>query len=484
MENQGRYDCAIFGESLAGMVAALLLSRQGERVVLIPEPKSRVRDSRLQFGMEENGILYGLLLRWGLSDEQLKAPSTSNPKVEIVSDQMTVSLRQDLAQKSLGSPRYEVPDATANALWDALIEIEKDGAWLKQFEAEFLKGLIREKEGWKRYVFIPKSAARVWAKSLRKALGQRLKSSKFAQLSRVAESHEGGRRHELFKGASFLMGPGRFRISSGRFPLIQTLLEIYALRRTPFAFKNGEQLKEKLKKVLKHQGVEFIKDGENVNFKRDSSGEWEGFFGSSKEGSLMHFRFANFVFAHSLNARTLSLFEDQARKGLERELNDDPCVHVRWRAIVPSETLPHASGAELVAIFDDDAPIRISIYGRDDGMELKDGESLIEATAWLPLLSDKRQDELESLRSKLKPRMEREILKAFPGLDLSQMSSIQFECERLRDFLPGSGVRSKDRAIWHVNHTSFPSLGEFGPVVAGIELARQFARKQGRELRL
>src|SRR5690606_3587873 len=114
-------------------------------------------------------------------------PSTSNPQVEIVSDQMAVSLRQDLAQKSLGSPRYEVSDPTANALWDALIEIEKDSAWLKQFEAEFLKGLIREKEGWKRYTFIPKSAARVWAKSLRKALSQRLKSSKFTQLSRVAE---------------------------------------------------------------------------------------------------------------------------------------------------------------------------------------------------------------------------------------------------------------------------------------------------------
>jgi len=484
MENQGRYDCAVFGESLAGMVTALLLTRQGERVILIPEPKARVRDSRLQFGLEEQGILYRLLLRWGLTESQLESIGTEDARVEIVSDSMAVSLRDDLKLQGLGSPRYEIGDATAGALWDALHEIEKDGSWRKHFQDEFLKGLMREKEGWRRYAFVPRSAARVWSRSLRKALSQKLKSSKISQLSQVNDPGQSARRNELFSGAAFLMGPGRFRISSGRFPLLQTLLEIYALRRTPFAFKNGEPLREKLRQVLKSQGVRFIQDGENVHFKRDSSGEWEGFFGNPKDGAIVHFRFNHFMFAHSLNARSLALFEDDARKKLERELRDDPCVYMRWRAHADSRALPFPAGTELVGIFDRDAPIRVSIYGKEDGTDLKTGESLIEVTAWLPIHSGRGKDEIAALRAKLQPRIEREIFRVFPGLTADCLSKIEFECERLRDFSPGSGVRSRDRTIWHVNHTSFPSLGEFGPVVAGIELARQFARRDRRELKL
>lgn len=484
MENQGRYDCAVFGESLAGMVTALLLTRQGERVILIPEPKVRVRDSRLQFGLEEQGILYRLLLRWGFTESQLEAIGSQDARVEIVSDAMAVSLRDPLDTQGLGSPRYEVSDPAAMAVWDALHEIEKDGSWRKHFQDEFIRGLVREKEGWRRYAFIPRSAARVWSRSLRKALSQKLKASKLSQLRQVNDPNQSPRRNELFSGAAFLMGPGRFRIASGRFPLLQTLLEIYALRQTPFAVKNGELFREKLRQVLKHQGVRFIEDGENVHFKRDSSGEWEGFFGSSKDGSLVHFRFNHFVFAHSLNARSLALFEDDARKRLERELRDDPCVYMRWRAHADSSSLPFPSGTELVGIFDRDAPIRVSIYGKEDGADVKAGQSLLEVTAWLPIHFGRGKDEITALKTKLQPRIEREILRLFPGLTMEALSKIEFECERLRDFSPGSGVRSRDRTIWHVNHTSFPSLGEFGPVVAGIELARQFARKDRRELRL
>lgn len=486
MENQGSYDCAVFGDGLAGMVTALLLSQQGERVVMIPEPKARSRDLRLQFGLEPDGIFYRFLKRWGALDESHNFSDVKDPQIEIVSPSMTVLLRNDLKDIRLGSPRFEVDDPSSKILWDALAVLESDLTWVKTFEKELIAGLIRKEKGWQRYAFLPRSANKVWSRSLKKSLAQFLKPGQYSKLRKKHRKDQSTeRQQELFKAIAFLMGPGRFRISPGKSPLLQTLVDAYALRKSPFSGKSQESFREHLRAVLKQKGVTFIDDDQSVHFKKKEIGGWEGFFGNSNNDSLVHFSFLNFIFAHSLTPKTLSFFEEASRRKLELELVDDPCMYVRWQAYCPSHFLPYSSGAEMVIGVESDWPIRLSVFGQPDGENIPENHSELVATAWLPLSFKKEpQADIPGLELKLKARVEREVLRTFPALTIEDLSSIQFHFERLRDFEPNSGVKSKDKSIWHVNHTSYPSLGEYGPIVAGMELARKFARKNKREFRL
>jgi hypothetical protein len=486
MENQGSYDCAVFGDGLAGMVTALLLTRQGERVVMIPDPQSRSRDLRLQFGLEQDGIFYRFLKRWGALDENHSFSDVKNPQIEIASKNMTVSLRDDLKVKKIGSPRFEVNDSTTQVLWDALLALESDLSWVKNFENELISGLTRNEKGWKRYLFIPRSASKVWSRGLKKTLAHSLKPSQYSKLKQKNKKASNSiRQNELFKSIAFLMGPGRFRITSGRFPLLQTLVEAYALRKSPFSGKSKESFREHLRAVLKQKGVRFIDDEVNVHFKKNEMSAWEGFYGNPNDNSLVHFSFSNFIFAHSLTPKTLSFFEENSRKKIELELVDDPCLYIRWQAYCPSHFLPYDAGAEIVIGIESDWPIRVSIFGQSDSESIPANHSEIVATSWLPMVSSEEgPPDLPGLDLKLKSRIEREILKTFRSLTLKDLNSVQFRFERLRDFKINSGVKSKDKSIWHVNHTSYPSLGEYGPIVAGIELARKFSKKYKRDFKL
>src|SRR5690606_16733722 len=110
MESSGKYDHAIFGESLAGGIAALLLSRQGERVLVIPEARKRLDFvGRVLFGLESNGILLRMLERWGLPKQFLEKQPKA--RMECLTPETSLWLQGPLTGKGLGTPAFELPGA-------------------------------------------------------------------------------------------------------------------------------------------------------------------------------------------------------------------------------------------------------------------------------------------------------------------------------------------------------------------------------------
>jgi hypothetical protein len=61
-------------------------------------------------------------------------------------------------------------------------------------------------------------------------------------------------------------------------------------------------------------------------------------------------------------------------------------------------------------------------------------------------------------------------------------AEVTTEIHRERRYKWGIGVKGKSARVWHAHHRSFPRMGEYGPIIAAIEIARRRARKMKRTL--
>ncbi len=475
MESQGKYDYAILGEGLASWVAALLLSRQGDRVLIMPERKERREFvGRILFGLEQNGILLRMLERWGLSKAVLIGHVRA--RMECLTPETSLWIQGPLTERGLGTPGFELQGPAYEKLLKVVESMEEGTEWKAAFESEFIARVKRTTDTRVHWIpFLPDTAAS-WKKIVRKvvsplARGIRLPREK----SSVGEG--GGR---LLRGLGHFLSREESWVHRAPQP-IQIATDLFALRNAYFSDEIFDTLKEEFRRVLRASGVEFLSDETKPHFKRDSSGTWEGFYEGDKKGKgqaaavggpMNLFRFDQLILSHQLDPETLSRFEAVSRKSIELDLDtkeyDRYELEVRFR----QNPFPFREPAELVSRSPSGGWVRLSVY--------QNPKTSVRVGAWIPADAVKTKGDPKIVAER---RLLREIRESLPGLEIdSDKTEITTEIHRERRFKRGIGVRGKAGRVWHAHHRSYPQMGEYGPILAAIEIARRRARKKKRVL--
>ncbi|MBC7387275.1 MAG: hypothetical protein H7301_14070 [Cryobacterium sp.] len=464
MESQGKYDFAIFGENLAGWVAALLLSRQGDRVLMIPEKREgREFVGRVLFGLEPEGILIRMLEGWGLSPSALQ--SHSRARMECLTPETSLWIQGSLAEKSLGTPGFEFGGKGYEKLLKVVETMELNASWKEEFAREFL-GRVRKttKPRWRNLPFLPDSS-RSWKKIVRRVVNPQAKG-----LGLPIDASSGDGTGRLIRGLGHLLYREESWIRRKPHP-IQVASDFFALRNAYFSDEIFPSLKAEFRKILKASGVEFLDEDVYPHFKRDTSGQWEGFFEGDKN-QLSHFEFGQMIFTRQLEPSTMSRFEDESKKNVEMDLQESEINRYEMEVRFRSNPFPFEESAELVSRSPSGGWVRLSVY-RDPATSVRVG-------AWVPIDGVQSKGDAKIVAER---RLLREIRESLPGLAIdSEHTEVSTEIHRERRFKAGIGVRGQSKRVWHAHHQSYPEMGEYGPVIAAIEIARRRARKKKRVL--
>lgn len=474
MESQGKYDYAILGEGLASWVAALLLSRQGDRVLIIPERKERRREfvGRILFGLENDGILLRMLERWGLSKEVLKGHRRAH--MECLTPETSLWIQGSLGEKALGTPGFELEGAAYEKLLRVVENMEERTEWKSAFESEFISRVKRTTH--KRLHWIPflPDTAKSWKRIVRKVVAPQARGIRLPR----EKSSVGEGAGRLLRGLGHFLSREESWVRRAPHP-IQIATDLFALRNAYFSDEIFETLRDEFRRILRASGVEFLSDEVLPHFKRDTSGTWEGFFegdrkvkSTSAHGSMNLFRFDQLILSRQLEPEMLDRFEEGARKNLELDLDlkeyDRYEIEVKFR----QNPFPFREPAELVSRSPSGGWVRLSVY--------QNPATSVLVGAWIPVDALKTNGDPKIAAER---RLLREIRESLPGLEIdSEHADVTTEVHRERRFRAGTGVRGKASRVWHAHHQSYPKMGEYGPILAAIEIARRRARKQRRPL--
>lgn len=467
MESQGKYDYAILGEGLAAWVAALLLSRQGDRVLIIPERNERREFvGRILFGLEQNGILLQMLERWGLSKAILKGRNRA--RMECLTPETSLWLQGPLSERGLGTPGFELEGAAYEKLLKVVENMEERSEWKTAFVSEFIsrvKLTTDKRVHW--MPFLPDTAAS-WKRSVRRVVSPQAKGIRLPR----EKSSVGEGAGRLLRGLGHFLSREESWVQRAPHP-IQIASDLFALRNAYFSDEIFDALKDEFRRILRASGVEFLNDTITPHFKRDSSGTWEGFYESDrKDKSINLFRFDQLILARQLDPEAIGRFEESARKNIELDLDlkqyDRYELEIRFR----KNPFPFREPAELVSRSPSGGWVRLSVY--------QDLKTIVRVGAWIPVDGVKTKGDPKIVAER---RLLREIRESLPGLEInSDQADVATEIHRERRFKRGIGVRGKAGRVWHAHHRSYPQMGEYGPILAAIEIARRRARKKNRIL--
>lgn len=476
MDSQGKYDYAILGEGLASWVSALLLSRQGDRVLIIPERTENRREfvGRILFGLEKDGILLRMLERWGLSKAVLKGRSLA--RMECLTPETSLWIQGPLTERALGTPGFELEGAAYEKLLKVVENMEKGTEWKATFESEFIARVKRTTD--KRVHWIPflPDTAKTWKHIVRKVVAPQARGIRLPR-EKSAVGEGAGR---LLRGLGHFLSREESWVRRAPHP-IQIATDLFALRNAYFSDEIFDTLRDEFRRILRASGVEFLSDQVIPHFKRDSSGTWEGFYEAEKkgntsnpstQGAMNHFQFDQLILSRQLEPEMLARFEEGARKNLELDLDtreyDRYELEVRFR----ENPFPFREPAELVSRSPSGGWVRLSVY--------QEPKTSVRVGAWIPVDGVKTKGDPKIVAER---RLLREIRESLPGLMIdADHTEISTEIHRERRFRPGIGVRGKASRVWHAHHRSYPKMGEYGPILAAIEIARRRARKKKRPL--
>lgn len=464
MESQGKYDFAIFGEGLAGWISALLLARQGERVLIIPEKRDRREfTGRILFGLEPGGILLRMFERWGIANSILSRHSRA--RMECLTPDSSLWIQGSLDDKALGAPGFELGGSNYEKLLNVVRTMEESPDWKKDFTGELIERIALTTD--KRLSRIPllPDTARSWRGVIRKVLHRQVKGIRIP--APVSKEDSTGR---LLRGLGHLLYREESWTERTPSPL-QIAADLFALRNAYFSDEIFKSLKDEFRRVLTAAGVEFLSDDVYPEFKKDSSGNWEGFYDNGKK-TFSHFRFDHLIFARSLGVNSLNRFEEESRKVLLPDFQTKEYDRYELEVRFKENPFPFKEPAELVSRSLSGGWVRLSIY--------QTPETSVRVGAWIPVnaLNSKGDAKLVAER-----RLLREIRESLPGLAIDPDSSdITTEVHREKRFKSGIGVRGAGPRIWHAHDQSYPRMGEYGPIIAAIEIARIRARKKRRPL--
>lgn len=466
MESQGQYDYAILGEGMAAWVAALLLSRQGDRVLIIPEKAvDREFAGRILFGLEPGGILLRMLERWGLSKAVLKGQIRA--RMECLTPETSLWIQGPMKERGLGLPSYELDGAAYEKLLEVVSSLEQDAAWKSDFEKDFTARVKRTTEKNWHHLPLLADTAHNWKRIIRKVIGPRAHALRLPhETSAVGEG--GGR---LLRGLGHLLYREESWVKRAPKPL-QIAADLFALRNAYFSDEIFGLLRDEFRKILIASGVDFLPDGVSPHFKRDSTGVWEALYDSGKKGEMSLVRSDHLIFTRHLGSESLTRFESAARKEIEENLESESYDRYELEVRFRKNPFPFNEPAELVSRSPSGGWVRLSVYQRP--------ETTVRVGAWVPSAKMKGDSRIVTER-----RLLREIRESLPGLAIdSENTDVVTEVYSERRFKAGIGVRGSDARIWHAHHQSYPKMGEYGPIIAAIEIARLRARKKKRVLPL
>lgn len=467
MESQGKFDYAILGEGLAAWVAALLLSRQGDRVLIIPERTGRREFlGRILFGLEQDGILLQMLERWGLSKAVLKGRKRA--RMECLTPETSLWIQGPLTERGLGTPGFELEGAAYEKLLKVVDHMEHKPQWKNAFESEFLERVRMTTDKRLHWVpFLPDTAAS-WKRIVRKVVSPQAKGIRLPR-EKSAVGEGAGR---LLRGLGHFLSREESWVRRAPHP-VQIAADLFALRNAYFSDEIFDTLRDEFRRVLRASGVEFLGDEVRPHFKRDSSGTWEGFYeGERKEKGMSLFRFDQLVVARQLEPETLARFEEGSRKNLELDLDPQEFDRYELEVRFKKNPFPFTEPAELVSRSPTGGWVRLSVY--------QEPKTCVRVGAWVPVDGVQTKGDPKIVAER---RLLREIRESLPGLEIgSGGSEVTTEIHRERRFKPGIGVRGKAGRVWHAHHRSYPRMGEYGPILAAIEIARRRARKKKRVL--
>ena len=474
MESQGKYDYAIIGEGLASWIAALLLSRQGDRILIIPERQERREFvGRILFGLEHDGILLKMLERWGLSKAVLKGRSRA--RMECLTPETSLWIQGPLTDRGLGTPGFELEGAAYEKLLKVVETMEQRTGWKTAFESEFLNRVRLTTD--KRFQWIPllPDTKSSWKKMVSKVVSPQARGIRLPR----EKSSVGEGAGRLLRGLGHFLSREDSWRERAPHP-VQIATDLFALRNAYFSDEVFDTLRDEFRRILRSSGVEFLADSATPHFKRDSSGVWEGLYegdrrekgASSGNASMNFFRFDNLILSRQLDPDTISRFEEGSRKSVELDL--DPKEYDRYELEVRfrRNPFPFREPAELVSRSPSGGWVRLSVY--------QDPKTVVRVGAWVPVDGVVTKGDPKIVAER---RLLREIRESLPGLDIdSEHTEISTEIHRERRFRRNIGVRGKAARVWHAHHRSYPQMGEYGPILAAIEIARRRARKKKRPL--
>jgi hypothetical protein len=467
METQGKYDFAILGEGLSAWVAALLLARQGDRVLIIPEKRERREFvGRILFGLEQNGILLRMLERWGLSKAVLKGRSRA--RMECLTPETSLWIQGPLTEKGLGTPGFEIEGQAYDKLLRVVAKMEEQSDWKTAFESEFISRVKFTTDKRLHWVpFLP-STASSWKRIVKKVVRPQAKGIRLPRES--SSVGEGAGR--LLRGLGHFLSREESWVSRAPSP-IQIASDLFALRNAYFTDEIFDTLKDEFRRILRASGVEFLSDEVEPHFKRDSSGSWEGFYeGDRGEKGMNLFQFDQLIVTRTLESETLARFEEDARKNIELDLDKKELDRYELEVRFRRNPFPFREAAELVSRSPTGGWVRLSVY--------QDPKTVVRVGAWIPVDAVQTKGDSKIVAER---RLLREIKESLPGLDIdSEHTEVATEIHRERRFKSSIGVRGKASHFWHAHHQSYPKMGEYGPILAAIEIARRRARKKKRVL--
>ncbi len=464
MESQGKYDFAIFGEGMAAWVAALLLARQGERVLIMPEKRDRREFSgRILFGLESGGILLRMLERWGIPNSVLAKHSLA--RMECLTPDSSLWIQGSLTDQSLGSPGFELGGPLYESLLGVVRGLESASEWKGEFERDWVERIRRTTDTrLSRVPFLP-DTARSWKKVLRRTLSGKVKGIKIPNQSSATDSTGRllrGLGHLLYREESWMSGsPSALQVSA----------DLFALRNAYFSDEVFQSLKGEFRKILTSVGVDFLPDTTYPEFKRDSAGSWEGFYEAEKKG-LSLFRFDHLILSRQLGPNSLERFEGDSKQVLSPDFQTKEYDRYELEVKFKENPFPFSEPAELVSRSPSGGWVRLSIY--------QTPETSVRVGAWIPVDAVASKGDAKVMAER---RLLREIRESLPGLAIdSEHAVVTTEVHREKRFRPGIGVRGSGSRIWHAHDQSYPRMGEFGPIIAAIEIARIRARKKKKVL--
>lgn len=478
MEARGEYDCAVFGSGPDALFTAFLLVLNGERVVVIREPKATSFSSfRFMPGYDSKGVVHYFLKRWGM--KKIPAIESESGVLQAMNAHWIADLRGDLKRRELGGLYHEAPTPRIKKLIECLSVFEKDPSHLERFLKEFSNSLIKSQEKYKKYIpNIP--IDRRWKMTLRKTLKE-LKLTQTVPSGTNSNAGLSSREQVLLDVVHGLFRHGRTR-GKGASPrygyqtVLGSALELHTLRGAPFVMGEASEFCGEMKRILESKGVQFI-GSDRVNFKQDTSGSgWDAFYAEKDATHLAHIRFQNLIIAHDIRKDALSLFDEKSRKRIESEFLPTLALRLEYDFSVRSVDLSEFKTGDYVYADQSSEPLFVSLTCRDSKSETH-----------LSVKTDivvQNSAELEKLLLRpeiLKVRLAKKIREIFPSLEGAQFNSEQFHSEQIFEFSPGRGIFTRVSGVLASTYVSYPEMGSFSPVLSSIELARRFARKRKRE---
>jgi hypothetical protein len=452
MESSGRYDFAVLGENLAAWTSALLLARQGERVLVLPDGTKTESRDRLLLGCEPGGVVLRLLERWGVPVAALGARGPAH--LECLSSGRSLWLQGPLESEEIGSPGFELRGEALSGLRSAWLALDNSSDWKAEVAERFLAMVRKSTTPAARWLPMQSDAPAAWASALRRGVAPAARAVRSIPDEETVSLLKGGTSH-------FLRGSPVSTDDVGGL-----LFALHGLRHARELASAEDGLREEMRKALRAGGVAFAPSQTPVRIERAPEGGWV----AKVEGSdAVVGRFDEWIMTTSVPTDVLPRVDEKTRSALEADLARDEDARYELVLEFEQSPFPFAGSTEFVARGPSGSWLRVSGVDRDNYR--------VSASVPVPAGVEAGKEPKGSLQS----RLLREVGASLPGVEMEN-ARVTLREIRERKFRPGIGVKGSVSGVWHAHYSSYPSLGDYGPFVAAVEVARRRVRSTRREL--